>query len=213
MMNDVEHTMLRKVDVIIPARNESLTIGPIIDAFMATPNVGRVIVVDDQSQDHTWNVAVAHNALVTKGLGTGKGQAVMMGLDFASSDRVCLCDADLNGFTDVHAIALLTDPGSDAMVIGVPEFTPNLPWAHKIKDTDTWANCSGERCLSREILSPLNLHGYAMEVQINAAIARAGLDVIKRNLTGVKGSIKPMSYEKRTAEWLRDLEWLKANGV
>jgi glycosyltransferase involved in cell wall biosynthesis len=201
------------VDVIIPARNEQDTIGEIIDAFLLSTLIGRIIVVNDQSEDNTASTAIAHGAhFVVNGPGKGKGQAVQVGLVFVTTAMVCLCDADLTGFTTEHA-EILMDAMPYTMMLGIPEFTPNLPWAHKIKDTPIWEELTGERCLPTPLLYGIELHGYAMEVQINAAVARAKYPVVKRNLNGVKGVPKPSSYDRRIQEYIRDYEWLKVNGV
>jgi glycosyltransferase involved in cell wall biosynthesis len=214
--------MTSVIDVIIPARDESLTLGPIIDAFHGSKRTGKVIVVDDKSVDGTWNVAVSHGALVITGPGEGKGQAVMTGLPFVSTLDVVLCDADLTGFTIDHAKTLMDDfPLNNRPllsperyeIIGVPDFSPNLPWAHKVLDSPVWGLVSGERRLPLALLKELDLHGYAMEVQINAAVQAAGLPVIRRGLKGVKGVTKPGSYERRVREFWRDLEWLRKNGA
>lgn len=201
------------VDVIIPARNEAKTIGGVIDAFMLSTLIGKIIVVDDQSVDNTWETAKAHGAhVILKGCGEGKGQAVSVGLTYVDTKMVCLCDADMIGFTTEHA-ELLMNAMPQTMVIGVPEFTPNVPWAHKIKDTPLWGDLSGERCLPTGILYGIELHGYAMEVQINAAIARVHFPVVKHNLVGVKGAVKPSSYDQRISDYMRDYHWLKENGI
>jgi glycosyltransferase involved in cell wall biosynthesis len=200
------------VDVIIPARNEETTIGGIIDAFLLCTMVGKIIVVDDHSEDNTLSVAMAHHAtLVVRGFGLGKGQAVMSGLVFVNTAMVCLCDADLTGFTTEHA-EILMDAMPGTMLIGVPEFTANLPWAHKATQ-EQWEDVSGERCLPTRLLYGIDLHGYAMEVQINHAVKSEGLPIVKRNLTGVKGVPKPNSYSRRIQDYRRDLEWLKENGL
>jgi hypothetical protein len=209
---------LNTIDVVIPARNEQSTVGAIIDAFHAVSNVGKVIVVDDKSTDDTWWEAFEHDAMIIKGPGEGKGQAVNAGLQLVSTEMVCFCDADLVGFTSHHASLLLDHPKwligmGWYMVLGVPEFTPNVPWAHKVKDTVTWESVSGERCLPTALVKKLDLHGYAMEAQINAEVVRSHVQVVKRKLDGVKGYLKPSSYGQRVAEWRRDLEWLRQNPI
>jgi glycosyltransferase involved in cell wall biosynthesis len=200
------------VDVIIPARNEQDTIGEIIDAFLLSTLIGRIIVVNDQSEDNTASTAIAHGAhFVINGPGKGKGQAVQVGLVFVTTAMVCLCDADLTGFTTEHA-EILMDAMPGTMLIGVPEFTPNLPWAHKATQ-EQWEDVSGERCLPTRLLYGIDLHGYAMEVQINHIVESEGLPIVKRNLTDVKGVPKPNSYPRRIQDYRRDLEWLKENGL
>lgn len=201
------------VDVVIPARNEALTLGPIIEAFHGAVNIGKVIVVDDQSTDNTWGVASEYGAMCTRGMGEGKGQAIHEGLQLVTTEHVVLCDGDIKGFTEAHADIMMVDPGPECMVVGVLEFSPNVPWAHKIKDTRIWEAVSGQRHLPTALIRDLPLHGYAMEVQINAAVARAGYIVQYRKLNGARGTVKPLSYDRRVKEWMRDLEWLREHGV
>lgn len=47
-------------EVVIPARNEAETIGPVIRAFLSSEYCERVIVVDDCSTDDTCRVATAN---------------------------------------------------------------------------------------------------------------------------------------------------------
>ena len=87
------------VSVVIPARNEATTVGPIASACAAQRGVVEVIVVDDGSTDDT--AAVAANAgaiVVTATAGPGKGSAIRDGVAAAGGALVVFCDADLVGF-------------------------------------------------------------------------------------------------------------------
>src|SRR6185437_3487984 len=203
------------IDVIIPSRNEAATVGPIVEAFRAVPKVDDIIVAIDSTTDNTLEVVKKLDCGYIVGDWDGKGQAIKAALDLAENERVVFCDADLTGFTATHA-AMLTEyeyPYNENEIIGVPDFSPNLPWAHKVKDAQVWGDVSGERAIPTWLARNLDLHGYAMEVQINAAIQRHRIPFKKVRLRGVKGVIKPASYDYRVREWLRDLHWLQENRV
>jgi glucosyl-3-phosphoglycerate synthase len=126
------HRLLRAkgettVSVVIPARNEEVTVGTIVTAIRSAfvrpvPLVDEVIVVDSRSADGTAAVARAAGAFVvsqddmTRGLPPmqGKGDALWAGLAAASGDIVAFVDADVDPF-DPRFVSgllgpLLTDP-------------------------------------------------------------------------------------------------------
>ncbi len=70
-----EPTKWPDVTVLIPARNEALTIGAVVHGHMATayPGSASLIVVDDHSEDGTGEIADAAGALVVKAEALPKG--------------------------------------------------------------------------------------------------------------------------------------------
>ncbi len=69
------------VQVVIPARDEETTIGPIVETLRRrlveeVPLVDDLVVVDDGSRDATALVAAAAGARVVEGPGLGKGEAM-----------------------------------------------------------------------------------------------------------------------------------------
>ena len=101
-----------KVAVVLPARNEAETVGPIVHAIRRDLSdlVDEIVVVDDSSVDGTGEVAAAAGAKVVGSPGgPGKGQAMRAGLEATSADIVAYCDADLYEF-ESHFIARLVEP-------------------------------------------------------------------------------------------------------
>jgi LmbE family N-acetylglucosaminyl deacetylase len=98
-----------KVSVIIAAYNEAQTIGEVVAAAKGSSLVSEVIVVSDGSQDETAAVAREAGADVVVDLpaNTGKGGAVMAGVDEASGEAIVLLDADLLGLRPEHVDSLL----------------------------------------------------------------------------------------------------------
>ncbi len=130
------------VAVIIPCKNEAATVGTILSQITASlysgtdPGAGalvdELIVMDDNSIDHTAAVALAAGARVVRvaevlsaqGPGVGKGNALWASVAIASSDVIVWCDGDLVSFTPDYVRRLvapfLIDPNL-AMVKGYYE--------------------------------------------------------------------------------------------
>ncbi|MFB0526726.1 MAG: glycosyltransferase family 2 protein [bacterium] len=107
-----------KVSVVIPAKNEALTIRDIIKE--SKKHAFEVLVIDGNSQDATRKIAEEEGAKVFRDGGTGKGKAVRLGIEKAQGDIIVLIDAD--GSHDARDIPKLVAPialkdGID-MVIG-----------------------------------------------------------------------------------------------
>jgi len=89
-----------KVSVVIPARNEEMNIGLVLDDVnrVIAQNPGytfEVVVVDDKSKDTTGEVARAHGANVIRNTGpSGKGCALRVGFAASSGDIIIMMDAD-----------------------------------------------------------------------------------------------------------------------
>jgi glucosyl-3-phosphoglycerate synthase len=113
------------VSVLLPARNEVATIGPILEALLPLRDRGLVdqVVVLDDSVDGTGDVAAALGAEVYAqsalrpelGPVAGKGDAMWRGLTVATGDVVCFLDADSRDLGAHFALGLvgpvLTEPG------------------------------------------------------------------------------------------------------
>ena len=89
-----------KLSVVIPAYNESATIGEILRRVRAAPVEKEIIVVDDGSSDGTWEVLqeeaqIGDLRLFRHEHNMGKGAAVRTGLDHITGDVVVIQDADL----------------------------------------------------------------------------------------------------------------------
>lgn len=121
----------QRVSVIIPARDEEATVGPIVARIRrdlmgaVAPLVDELLVVDSDSTDATAHAARAAGARVVATTEvlcdiptvSGKGEAMWRGLAATDGDIVVFLDADLRSFTSDHVVALLgpilSDPGID----------------------------------------------------------------------------------------------------
>lgn len=109
-----------RVSVIIPARNESATIGEIVALIHASHVQGsglvdELIVIDSDSTDDTAQVAAVSGATVHSaadirpdlGWRPGKGEAMWKSLLVSTGDLVVFIDGDLSGFTPEYVSGLL----------------------------------------------------------------------------------------------------------
>ena len=89
-----------KVSVVIPAKNEEMNIGRVLDDLNKTTaqlsgNEFEVIVVDDESTDRTGEVSQARGAKVIRNTGpSGKGRALRLGFENATGEILVMMDAD-----------------------------------------------------------------------------------------------------------------------
>ena len=103
--------------VLLPARNEAPTIGPILEALMPLVEQGVIdqVAVLDDSTDGTGDIArrlgaeVHDQSSLRPELGPvqGKGDAMWRGLQIARGDVVCYLDADSEDFGAHFALGLL----------------------------------------------------------------------------------------------------------
>lgn len=205
------------IDILIPARNEAETIGPLVRSLYGKQppgfwykQVNKVIVVDNGSSDATAEEASKAGALVIECTVTGKGQAIGKGLEEVITDRVMLCDGDLSPFGSFH-VASMTLPRK-GMIIGVPKFTQNVPWAVK---GPLWDRLSGVRSMPTGILTDLRdrglLYGYTVEVVTNLSASMRGERVTIIALPGVTGRVR-WGVERREAI-ARDMKWLQGKDM
>jgi glycosyltransferase involved in cell wall biosynthesis len=205
--------MFDAIDVVIPARNCALTLADVVRPFLKHPAIGRVIVVSNPPDLMQHAVLKEFdgdtNLCIVNAMCDGKGQAVKTGLDYVTTSHVVLCDADIIGLTEDHVGLMIGDAvlEEDSMVVGVCEPPNTLPerrlWS--------WPWVSGERCVPTRLLSPLRLHGYLMETQINLASHHANYPVRFERL---KGCFSPYRMtEERIAAMEGDAEWGRRHGL
>jgi len=99
------------IAIVVPAKNESSTVGAVLDAVLVHAEfVDELVVVNDYSVDDTSTVANHHGARVVKLDGpSGKGESMRAGLAATNSELVVFLDADVMN-TTTEFVARLVQP-------------------------------------------------------------------------------------------------------
>ncbi len=112
---------MNKIAVVIPAFNEELSIGHVIDAI-PKEIVTTIVVCNNGSTDSTEKIAREHGALVVTENRKGYGWACLKGLDFLKTDPpeiVVFMDGDFSDYPEElpNLVNPILENGQD-MVIG-----------------------------------------------------------------------------------------------
>ena len=97
------------ISVIIPALNEGATIRKVIQRIKQTTAPLEIIVVDDNSTDHTVSEALKEGARVITSSKKGKGISMHEGMLAAGFDIIVYLDADILTYPK-NIVKLLADP-------------------------------------------------------------------------------------------------------
>jgi glycosyltransferase involved in cell wall biosynthesis len=114
------------VDVVLPCLDEAASLPWLLSRL---PAGYRAVVADNGSTDGSAEVAAAHGATVVRVEQRGFGAAAHAGLEAATADIVCFCDAD--GSMDPAELPGLVAPvaGGDAdLVLGRRRPTTRRAW-------------------------------------------------------------------------------------
>jgi dolichol-phosphate mannosyltransferase len=185
------------ITVVIPARNEELTVGLVVRECLRY--VGQVVVVEGGSTDQTAEIARAAGAQVVRDHGLGKGAALRLAVAQVTTPICVFVDAD--GSHDPIDIPMLAAPikagqaehvtgsrllgGSDELHGGGDEFlrlagsafiTYLINWRFGTRLSDSQ---NGFRAIRTDVFRSLNLRSRhtTIEMEMIAATLAAGLRI------------------------------------
>ncbi len=186
--------MGKNVSVIIPAYNEQARIMKTLESLKSIEEIGEIIVVDDGSQDCTYQILspLKNIRLLRIEQNKGKGNAVKNALNHVNNKYVALLDADLcESASEVKKLIEHIKPGKKAIIIGklpAPSRKGGFGIVRKIskkgferltsKRVDSLL--SGQRILPADFLRSIDLpNGFGLEFKITLEGVRQGLELIE----------------------------------
>ena len=177
-----------KVVALVPAYRSADTVAATVGALLSLPRVTRVVVIDDGSDDDTYEAALAAGAMVVRlPANRGKGAALAAGLAAAPGAEVyLLVDADL-GATASEADRLLDPIIDDRADLAVGSFQRENSSAGfgmvkglarrlvSRSGQDCTEPLSGQRAIRGELLASLDLApGFGLEVGMSMDVVAGG---------------------------------------
>lgn len=126
MGNDIMNNgkyKIRKISVVIPANDEDKNLGLVLLDLQRTLRTMErdfeILVVDDHSQDHTAQIAIARGARLVSNTGRrGKGNALRLGFKESTGDIIVMMDADYSHIPQDLPLFLAAIEKGGGLVIG-----------------------------------------------------------------------------------------------
>jgi len=211
----IETSNIKKITILIPCYNEEKGIGQVIDGIpikkLAYLNYKtEIIVINNNSSDHTIEVALGKGAKIVTEKKQGKGNALKTGFKNISNDTdyVVMLDGDNtykseeilrliepleNGFCDVILGSRLEGKINDCSFnlfhrLGNWFLTFFIRRFYSVNTTDT---CTGYFAWKKQVVDELAPHikssGFAIEVEMITKMAKLGYKIYS----------VPITYDRR----------------
>jgi dolichol-phosphate mannosyltransferase len=221
-LNQVKGSNQMRVSVIVPVYNEEKTVAQVLTLLSQVSLDTEVIVVDDASTDHTWEILQQLNTqppfdtyrFLRHERNQGKGAGLRTAFQYVTGDLVTIQDADME--YDPQDLPTLVRKWEETVLAGHPKvavygvrnlsaqkFTTrwgnrfltavtNILFGSHIHDMET---CY--KLIPRDIAKalPMTGHRFEIEPEITSCILMAGYKIVEA----------PISYnprlEKKLAPW------------
>lgn len=184
---------IKKVAIIIPAKDEEARIARVLRAACASKLASEVIVVDDGSSDDTAFVAgkISGVRVLELPYNVGKAAAMAEGARSTTAQILTFVDADLEGLTGEHIDKIIRPilEGQCEMCVGI--FRGGKTWSDNAQRIAPYL--SGQRALKRELFESVpNIAELRMGIEwaLNDAAKRRRARVLRVALDGVSNCHK-----------------------
>lgn len=208
-----------KLSVLIPVHNEERTLGRVLDAVEARPEVSEIVVVDDGSTDGT-EAVLAERAfrvptrIIRHDRNRGKGAAIRTAIEAATGELALVQDADLEYDPGDYPNLLAPFDRPDVTVVyGTRSFSSHTAYSFWFvmgnKAVNLWNNLlfntyisdleTGYKVMPLDVWRSLRLRaeGFELEPEITAKLLLRGHRIYE----------VPISYAARTREQGKKLTW------
>jgi glycosyltransferase involved in cell wall biosynthesis len=165
-----------RVAAIIPAYNEEMTVGQVVEELKKVTLVDHILVVSDGSEDNTAVVArEAVAEVIELPENQGKGAAMLAGLQATRAEVVLFLDADLIGLNEDHIKSLLEPVLENATKMTVGVFEGGRPVTDLAQAVAP--HLSGQRALRRHLLEQvedLDACRFGVEIALTRYLKKSG---------------------------------------
>lgn len=182
-----------QVAAIIPAYNEADRISNVLRAIIDTRLCSEIVVVDDNSQDATAEIAASFSCVrvLKNEVNRGKAQSMERGVQATESDVIFFCDADLQEFTSDIARQIITP-----VQLGTCDMFIGLRQDFMQQAVHLFALNSGERTLRRSLWNELPAvfkRRFRIETGLNIFAQRAGYTIASETFS-YSQTLKEVKY-------------------
>ncbi len=190
------------LSIIIPARNEEVTLPQVLDDLnavipMLTGYTVEVIVVDDRSTDRTAAIAREKGAIVVSNTGrrSGKGIALRSGFEAGTGELLMMLDADYSHRVEEIPLFLAAMKPGVGLVIGSRVVGGSEEYHHVRALGNVFLSATLGLCMGRYLSDALNgfklfrrnvftdfkytSANFEMEIEIIANALRSGQKIVE----------------------------------
>lgn len=183
-----------EISAVIPAYNEEENIGKTVQSLKEIKEITEVIVVDDGSQDRTYEIAEMVGAkVISLGKNLGKGEALNIGWQLAKGEIVVVLDADVKETAaEVKKLILpIMEGKADLAIASFPAAKRKggfgiaqrfARWTiKKFTGREMVSPLSGQRAMRREVIMSTGgfLPGFAAETGNTISAHKAGYKILE----------------------------------
>lgn len=191
-----------RIVALVPAYNEAERIGSTLSALATISEVNSIVVIDDGSTDHTYEVATSSGVAVVVQLenNQGKGQALNVGWKMFPADIYLLVDADLQdsalhvghllepvvkGEVDMSIAHITGKQAADSRKMGFGIAKTIASWGIKrLTGHQLSSPLCGQRAVRNEVIEQCGgfASGFAVEMALTIAALKRGYRLMEISL-------------------------------
>lgn len=201
------------VSVVVPARNEAETIESVVQSLAPLPWVEEIVVVDNNSEDNTAEIASKSGARTVFEPIPGMGSALRAGFKAAKNSWCMKVDADLDGF-DIARFTRMVEarvPGVGVVKGAWQDPNDNMPMTRLLvmpamaalapKISHLRSANSGIYLANRDLIAHQELvDSYAADLDVMLRTYAAGAGVVEADIGQISHDTRDVGHYNAMAE-------------